>query len=96
MGLSLDEARKVAHLARIHVEESELPDIANELSVILDFMEQLNEVDIEGVEPMTSVTPMKLRLRKDKVTTGGEKDLILSNAPLSEQGFFRYPRWLNK
>ena len=92
MGLSLDVARNVAHLARIHVEESELPDIANELSVILDFMEQLNEVDIEDVEPMTSVTPMKLRLRKDKVTTGGEKDLILSNAPLPEQGFFSVPK----
>ncbi len=92
MGLSLDEARKVAHLARIHVEEDELPDIARELSVILEFMEQLKEVDIDGVEPMTSVTPMKLKLRSDIVSTGGDKNQVLSNAPLPEQGFFSVPK----
>ena len=92
MGLSLDEARKVAHLARIHVEENELPDIARELSVILEFMEQLKEVDIDGVEPMTSVTPMKLKLRSDIVSTGGDKSQVLSNAPLPEQGFFSVPK----
>ncbi len=88
----MDEARKVAHLARIHVEESELPGIARELSIILEFMEQLNEVDIDGIEPMTSVTPMKLKLRHDIVSTGGDKDLVLSNAPLPEQGFFSVPK----
>lgn len=92
MGLSLDEARKVAHLARIHVEEDELPGIASELSSILEFMEQLNEVDIDGIEPMTSVTPMKLKLRNDVVATGGDKDVVLSNAPLPEQGFFSVPK----
>ncbi len=92
MGLSLDEARKVAHLARIHVEEDELPAIAKELSGILDFMGQLNEVDITGIVPMTSVTPMKLKLRQDVVSTGGDKEVVLSNAPLSEQGFFAVPK----
>ncbi len=92
MGLSLDEARKVAHLARIHVEENELPEIARELSIILEFMEQLKEVDIDGIEPMTSVTPMKLKLRNDVVSTGGDKDVVLSNAPLPEQGFFSVPK----
>ena len=92
MGLSLDEAKKVAHLARIHVTEEELPEIARELSIILAFMEQLKEVDIAGIEPMTSVTPMKLKLRNDVVATGGDKEPVLSNAPLAEQGFFAVPK----
>ncbi len=70
MSIDIDTARKVAKLARIRVEEAELPALAGELSAILAFMEQLNEVDVTGVEPMISVTPMRLKRRADVVTDG--------------------------
>ena len=92
MPIGNEEAQKVAHLARIKVNERDLGGIAKELSAIIGFMEQLNEVNIEGVEPMSSVTPMQLKLREDKVTTGGCKDRILSNAPEARQGFFTVPK----
>lgn len=92
MSIDIDTARRVAHLARIRVEESELPALAGELSNILTFMEQLNEVDVEGVEPMTSVTPMRLKRRQDVVTEGEMQDKILKNAPDAREGFFAVPK----
>ena len=71
MSITEAEARKVAHLARIAVADESLPALATELNGILKFMEQLNEVDVEGVEPMTSVTPMRMKKREDVVTAGG-------------------------
>ena len=92
MSIDIDTARKVAKLARIRVEESDLPALAGELSGILGFMEQLNEVDVEGIEPMTSVTPMKLRRRADVVTDGDIQGQILKNAPDAREGFFAVPK----
>lgn len=92
MSIDTDTARKVAHLARIAVDEAELPALAQELSQILTFMEQLNEVDVEGVEPMTSVTPMRLKRRDDVVSDGDYQPKILSNAPDAREGFFAVPK----
>lgn len=92
MAIDIDTARRVAHLARIRVAEAELAPLAAELSGILGFMEQLREVDVAGIEPMTSVTPMTMRLRADAVTAGGERDRILANAPLARAGFFAVPK----
>ncbi len=92
MSIDIDTARKVAKLARIRVEEAELPALAQELSGILGFMEQLNEVDVEGVEPMTSVTPQRLKRRADVVTDGDIQAQILKNAPDAREGFFAVPK----
>lgn len=92
--MSIDAAtvRRIAHLARIKVEDGEIEHLAGEINSILGFVEQLKEVDVEGVEPMTSVTPMKLPLREDKVTDGGDAAKVLANAPQTEEGFFLVPR----
>ncbi|MFV0246053.1 MAG: Asp-tRNA(Asn)/Glu-tRNA(Gln) amidotransferase subunit GatC [Qingshengfaniella sp.] len=92
--MSIDEgtAARVAKLARIRVEEAALPALAQEFNTILGFIEQLNEVDVDGVEPMTSVTPMRLRRRQDGVTDGGQQDKILANAPDAREGFFAVPK----
>ena len=92
MSIDIDTARKVAKLARIRVEEAALPALAGELSGILAFMEQLTEVDVTGVEPMTSVTPMRLARRVDVVTDGGIAGQILKNAPDAREGFFAVPK----
>ncbi len=92
MSIDKDTARKVAHLARIEVKEEALEPLAGALSNILDFMEQLNEVDIDGVEPMTSVTPMALKLRADVVNDGNIQDKVLANAPDAREGFFAVPK----
>lgn len=92
MSIDTQTARKVAHLARIAVKDEDLPALARELSGILTFMEQLNEVDVSGVEPMTSVTPMRLKRRQDVVTEGGMAGKILSNAPDAREGFFAVPK----
>jgi len=92
MSIDIDTARRVAHLARIAVKEDDLPALAQELSGILTFMEQLGEVDVDGVEPMTSVTPMRLKRRDDVVTDGGMQDRILKNAPDAREGFFAVPK----
>lgn len=92
MSIDTDTARKVAKLARIRVEEAGLPALARELSGILTFMEQLNEVDVAGVDPMVSVTPMRLKRRDDVVTDGGIQDEVLKNAPLAREGFFAVPK----
>lgn len=90
--IDTDTARKVAKLARIAVPEENLPALAGELSRILDFMEQLNEVDVTDVAPMTSVTPMRLKRRDDTVTDGNMPERILSNAPDAREGFFAVPK----
>jgi aspartyl-tRNA(Asn)/glutamyl-tRNA(Gln) amidotransferase subunit C len=92
--MSVDAAtvRRIAHLARIAVAEGEIEHLRGEINAILDFVEQLKEVDVGGVEPMTSVTPMKLRLRKDEVSDGGDPEKVLANAPQSEDGFFLVPK----
>lgn len=92
MAIDIDTARKVAKLARIRVEEAALPALAGELSGILAFMEQLTEVDVTGVEPMTSVTPMRLPRRADVVTDGGIQEQVLKNAPDAREGFFAVPK----
>jgi aspartyl-tRNA(Asn)/glutamyl-tRNA(Gln) amidotransferase subunit C len=92
MAIDIDTARKVAKLARIRVEEADLPKLAGQLSGILGFMEQLNEVDVSGVEPMTSVTPMRLKRRKDEVTDGNIQAQVLKNAPDAREGFFAVPK----
>ncbi len=92
MAIDKDTARKVAHLARIEVAEADLEKVARELSGILGFMEQLAEVDVKGVEPMTSVTPMNAPLRRDKITDGGDAERVLANAPLRRDGFFAVPK----
>lgn len=92
MSIDIDTARKVAHLARIAVPESDLPKLAGELSAVLAFMEQLNEVDVAGVQPMTSVTPMRLARRADVVTDGNIQAQILKNAPDAREGFFAVPK----
>ncbi|MCR9151165.1 MAG: Asp-tRNA(Asn)/Glu-tRNA(Gln) amidotransferase subunit GatC [Rhodobacteraceae bacterium] len=92
MSIDTETARRVAHLARIAVKDDDLPALARELSGILTFMEQLNEVDVDGVEPMTSVTPMRLKRREDVVTDGGMQDRILANAPDAREGFFAVPK----
>lgn len=92
MSIDKDTARRVAHLARIEVRESNLDHLAGELSAILGFMEQLREVDVAGVKPMTSVTPMALPLRSDAVTEGDQRDRVLANAPEVRAGFFTVPK----
>ncbi|MEM8570487.1 MAG: Asp-tRNA(Asn)/Glu-tRNA(Gln) amidotransferase subunit GatC [Pseudomonadota bacterium] len=92
MTIDKETARSVAHLARIEVPEADLAAVAAELSGILGFMETLGEVDVGGVEPMSSVTPMKLPWREDKVSDGAKPDRILDNAPDARAGFFTVPK----
>jgi len=92
--MSVDAAtvRRIAHLARIAVGEHEVERLQGELNAILDFVEQLQEVNVEGVEPMTSVTPMKMKVRADDVTDGNDAEAILKNAPASEDDLFLVPK----
>jgi len=92
--MSVDQAavRHIAHLARIAVSEAELPHLQGEINAILSFVEELSAVDVEGVEPMTSVIPMKLPMREDVVTDGEIAAKVLANAPLTEDGFFLVPK----
>ena len=92
MSIDTATAAKVAKLARIKVEDNALPALAEEFNLILGFIEQLNEVDIEGVDPMTSVTPQRLKKRVDQITEGDKQPLILSNAPDAREGFFAVPK----
>ena len=92
MSIDTQTAAKVAKLARIKVEDDALPALAQEFNNILGFIEQLNEVDVEGVEPMTSVTPMRLKRREDVVTDGDQQAKVLSNAPAAREGFFAVPK----
>jgi aspartyl-tRNA(Asn)/glutamyl-tRNA(Gln) amidotransferase subunit C len=92
--MSVDAAtvRRIAHLARIAVAETEVEHLKNELNAMLAFVEQLSEVDVAGVDPMTSVTPMAMKKRRDEVTDGGIADDIVKNAPASEDHFFLVPK----
>ncbi len=92
--MPLDKAtvRKVATLARIRVADAELEHLAGELDHVLKWIEQLNEVDVSGVEPMTSVVSMTLKEREDVVSDGGIADQILANAPEAAHGFFVVPK----
>ena len=84
--------RRIAHLARIAVADDEIDHLAGELNAILAFVEQLAQVNVEGVEPMTSVTPMDMKKRADEVTDGGIPDDIVRNAPATEGHFFLVPK----
>ncbi len=92
--MSVDAAtvRRIAHLARIAVKEDEVPHLQGELNAMLAFVEQLAEVNIDNVEPMTSVIPMEMKKRKDAVTDGEIPDKVLANAPATEDHFFLVPK----
>lgn len=92
--MSVDEAtvRRIAHLSRIAIADSDVPRMGEELNAILSFVEQLNEVDVAGIEPMTAVTPMRMKARRDVVTEGGDPAAVMSNAPIQEDGFFLVPK----
>jgi aspartyl-tRNA(Asn)/glutamyl-tRNA(Gln) amidotransferase subunit C len=92
--MSVDAAtvRRIAHLARIAVTDAEVPHLQGELNAMLDFVEQLSEVKIDGVEPMTSVTPMELMKRADVVNDGEIPDDIVGNAPETQNHFFLVPK----
>jgi len=92
MSVDADTVRRIANLARIAVAEEEVKSLAGELNAILAFVEQLAEVNVEGVEPMTSVTPMEMKKRRDEVTDGGIADDIVKNAPASDGHFFLVPK----
>ena len=92
MSVTKDDVRKVARLSRIAVDEAHLEELAGELNGILGWFDQLNEVDISGVEPMTSVVETKLPMREDVVTDGNIPDQVLANAPRTEDGFFVVPK----
>ena len=92
--MSVDTAtvRRIAHLARIAVKDDEVEHLKDELNGILAFVEQLSEVNVEGVEPMTSVTPMAMKKRADVVTDGNNADAVLRNAPAAENNYFLVPK----
>jgi aspartyl-tRNA(Asn)/glutamyl-tRNA(Gln) amidotransferase subunit C len=92
MPVDAETVRRIAHLARIAVAEEEIAGLQSELNAMLAFVEQLSEVDVAGVEPMTSVTPMQLKQREDKVTDGDVADDIVRNAPATEDHYFVVPK----
>jgi aspartyl-tRNA(Asn)/glutamyl-tRNA(Gln) amidotransferase subunit C len=92
MSVDADTIRRVAHLARIAVAADEVESLKGELNAILAFVEQLGEASVENIEPMTSVTPMTLKMRDDEVTDGGIPDAIVANAPVHEHHFFVVPK----
>jgi aspartyl-tRNA(Asn)/glutamyl-tRNA(Gln) amidotransferase subunit C len=92
MSVDIATVKRVARLARIAVDETEAERMTGELNAILGFVEQLGEVDVRGVEPMTSVTPMEMKKRQDAVTDGGKAADIVANAPATEDNFFLVPK----
>ena len=92
MSIDRETARKVAKLARIRVPDARLDALAGEFNAILGFIEQLQEVDVDGVAPMVSVTPMRLKRREDVVSDGGRQAAVLANAPDAREGFFAVPK----
>ena len=92
MAVDADTVRRIAHLARIAVAEEEIDHLKGELNAMLSFVEPLGEVNVEGVEPMTSVTPMAMKKRADVVTDGGIAKDVVKNAPMSEENFFLVPK----
>jgi aspartyl-tRNA(Asn)/glutamyl-tRNA(Gln) amidotransferase subunit C len=87
-----DTVRRIAHLARIAVADNEVEGLRTELNAMLAFVEQLNEVNVEGVEPMTSVTPMVMKKRADVVTDGNDAEAVFKNAPQSEDNYYLVPK----
>ena len=92
MSVDADTVRRVAHLARIAVADDEVEHLRGELNAMLAFVEQLSEVDVAGVEPMTSVMPMAMKMRRDEITGGGIADAVMANAPAREDHFFLVPK----
>jgi aspartyl-tRNA(Asn)/glutamyl-tRNA(Gln) amidotransferase subunit C len=92
VSIDADTVRRIAHLARIAVAEEDIEHLRGELNAILTFVEQLSEVEVTGVEPVTSVVPMQLKKRADKVTDGEIREEVLRNAPATEDGFFLVPK----
>ena len=92
MSVSNDQVRHIAKLARIAMSEEELERLGPELNAIIGWVEQLAEVDTDGVEPLTAVIEQKLRLREDAVTDGDIRDQLLANAPEAQHGFFAVPK----
>jgi len=92
MSVDASTVRRIAHLARIAVADDEIDHLAGELNAILAFVEQLAQVNVEGVEPMTSVIPMTMKMRADVVTDGGDAETIIKNAPATEDHFFLVPK----
>ncbi|CAM5636091.1 Glutamyl-tRNA(Gln) amidotransferase subunit C [Mycolicibacterium aubagnense] len=92
MSVDIQTVKRVARLARIAVSDEDAERMTGELNTILGFVEQLNEVDVSGVEPMTSVTPMAMRKRADVVTDGNKAADIVANAPATEENFFLVPK----
>ncbi len=92
MSIDIATAAKVAKLARIKVEDADLPALAQEFNAILGFIAQLEEVNVDGVEPMVSVTPQRLKRRADVVTDGNQQAKVLANAPDAREGFFAVPK----
>lgn len=92
MAVDTDTVRRVAHLARLAVAEDEVEDLRRELNAMLAFVEQLAEVDVTGIEPMTSVTPTAMKMRRDKVNDGNIADEVFANAPAREDHFFVVPK----
>jgi aspartyl-tRNA(Asn)/glutamyl-tRNA(Gln) amidotransferase subunit C len=92
MSVDQETVRRIARLARIAVSDDDVPHLQGELNAILAFVEQLGEVDVTDVEPMTSVTPMAMKMREDGITDGDRAADIVANAPASEDGFFLVPK----
>jgi aspartyl-tRNA(Asn)/glutamyl-tRNA(Gln) amidotransferase subunit C len=92
MSVDLETVKRVAHLARIRVSEDEAESMRGELNAILAFVEQLNEVDVAGVEPMTSVLPMRMKKRADVVSDGGIAADVVANAPAAQGAYFVVPK----
>ena len=92
MSVDKDTVRRIAKLARIALDEGRVEPMAQELNSIMAWVEQLNEVDVAGVAPMTSVVEQKLKMRDDVVTDGGEADALMPNAPGGEDNFFVVPK----
>jgi aspartyl-tRNA(Asn)/glutamyl-tRNA(Gln) amidotransferase subunit C len=92
MAVDSDTVRRVAHLARMAVAEDEIEDLRRELNAMLAFVDELADIDVTGVEPMTSVTPMAMKMREDEVNDGNIADDVLANAPEREDHFFIVPK----
>lgn len=92
MSVDADTVRRIAHLARIAVADGEVEHLRGEINAILAFVEQLSEVNVDGIEPMTSVTPMAMKKRPDVVTDGANADAVIKNAPAAEDHFFAVPK----
>ena len=91
-GVTAETVKKIARLSRLHVEDDRLAPLADELNGILGWIEQLNEVDVDGVAPMTSAVDVDAPLRSDEITDGGKREAVLANAPKADSGFYVVPR----